>query len=342
MRGSRVPAGVMFPGQGAQRPGLGEDFQDDEVWSVVTRAEQVLGRDLSALLLDPAANLQRTEDAQLAVLLSSLMAWEKVGASIGEPVAFAGHSLGQITALMVAGTLPFDEGIRLAARRASHTQRAADRNEGRMVALLGATPEQAEAVCSAAPDSCWIANDNAPGQVVVAGTPEGVDTAVGAAPGAGVRRTTRLQVGGAFHTPLMEEARVAFAGDLEHALLAETTTPVVSNGDGKAYKDGGGWRKRLADHLVHPVRWRQSVDTLVRMGATELVEVGPGTTLAGLARRIAPGVSVRSTDDPASVKGPGPAGTGPRFGEEAGAPDLPSASLRLARDSVGAPARGSK
>lgn len=292
-----MPVGVMFPGQGAQRPGLGEEWRHDEVWSVVERAERVLGRDLSPLLLDPDAKLDRTEDAQMAVLLSSLMAWEKVGRSIGEPVAFAGHSLGQITALMAAGTLPFDEGIRLAARRAGHTQRAADHTQGQMVALLGATPEQADAVCATAPDACWVANDNAPGQVVVAGTPEGVDCAVSAAPAAGVRRTARLQVGGAFHTPLMEEARVAFAGDLEDAELLATTTPVVSNGDGEAYKDGGGWRRRLADHLVHPVRWRQSVETLVRMGATELVEVGPGTTLAGLARRIAPGINVRSTDD---------------------------------------------
>ena len=292
-----MPVGIMFPGQGAQRAGLGERWRDDEVWALVERAEHLLDRPLAPLLLDPDAKLDRTEDAQLAVLLSSLMAWEKVGKSIGEPVAFAGHSLGQITALMAAGTLPFDEGIRLAARRAGHTQRAADRTKGRMVALLGATPEQADAVCATAPDACWVANDNAPGQVVVAGTPEGVDSAVGAAPGAGVRRTTPLQVGGAFHTPLMEEARAAFAGDLEDAQLHASATPVVSNGDGMPYKDGGGWRRRLADHLVHPVRWRQSVETLVGMGATELVEVGPGTTLAGLARRIVPGVSVRSTDD---------------------------------------------
>ena len=288
---------------------------------MVSRAEQALGRDLSGLLLDPEAKLDRTEDAQLAVLMSSLMAWERFGRSIGEPVAFAGHSLGQITALMAAGTLPFDDGIRLAARRARHTQEAADRTQGRMVALLGATTDQADAVCSVAPDACWIANDNAPGQVVVAGTPEGVDSAVQAAPAVGVRRTTPLAVGGAFHTPLMEQARVAFAGDLVHAELGQTATAVVSNGDGRAYTDGGGWRRRLADHLVRPVRWRQSVETMVRMGATELVEVGPGTTLAGLARRIVPGVTVRSTDDLIDVR-TAPAGMGHRFGEEAevGAP----------------------
>ena len=292
-----MPVGVMFPGQGAQRPGLGERWRDDPAWSVVARAEEALGRDLSTLLLDPDATLHRTEDAQLAVLLSSLMAWEKVGRSLGEPVGFAGHSLGQITALMAAGTLPFDEGLRLAAQRARHTQRAADRRQGRMLALLGASPEQADAVCSAAPEACWVANDNAPGQVVVAGTPEGVERAVEAAPAAGVRRTTPLQVGGAFHTPLMEEARLAFAGDLATAPLASSASPVVSNGDATPYTDGPGWRKRLADHLVRPVRWRQSVERLVRMGATELIEVGPGTTLAGLAKRIVPGITVRSTDE---------------------------------------------
>ena len=297
-----MPVGVMFPGQGAQRAKLGEEWEHDAVWAVVERAEQVLERPLAPLLLAPDARLDRTEDAQLAVLLTSLMAWEKVKGTLGRPVAMAGHSLGQVTALIAAGALPFDEGIRLAAQRARDTQRAADRREGRMVALLGATPEQAEQVCQAAPDACWIANDNAPGQLVVAGTPDGVEAAVARAPEVGVRRTTPLQVGGAFHTPLMEEARAAFAEELVGAPLVPSETPVVSNGDAAPYDDGDGWRHRLAEHLVRPVRWRESVQTLVGLGATELVEVGPGTTLAGLARRIVPEVDARSTDDLAEVR----------------------------------------
>jgi [acyl-carrier-protein] S-malonyltransferase len=293
----RVPIGIMFPGQGAQRPGLGEEWLDSEAWSVVERAEAVLQRPLAPLLLDPDVEFHRTEDAQLAVLLTSLMAWEELRGKLASPVAFAGHSLGQITALLAAGALAFDDGLRLAARRAGHTQRAADRREGRMVALLGASTQQAEQVCQAAPDSCWVANDNAPGQVVVAGTPEGVDAAVDEAKAAGVKRTTRLLVGGAFHTPLMEEARTAFANDLEHAPLTSSAVPVVSNGDARPYDDGEGWRRRLADHLVTPVRWRESVQTMVDMGATELIEVGPGATLAGLARRIAPDVTVCTTDE---------------------------------------------
>ena len=287
---------VMFPGQGAQRAGLGEPWRAHAAWSVVERAEAALDRPVAQLLLHPGAPLDRTEDAQLAVLLASLLVWEAAAPTLGEAVAFAGHSLGQITALIAAGALPFEEGVRLAARRAHHTQQAADRRPGEMAALLGATPEQAEEACSAAPDACWLANDNAPGQVVVAGTAAGLAAALERARALGVRRAAPLPVGGAFHTPLMEEARAAFTADLKDAPLAPSRVPVVSNGDARAYRDADGWRQRLADHLVRPVRWRQSVENLVASGVSELVEVGPGTTLAGLARRIAPGVAVRSVE----------------------------------------------
>jgi [acyl-carrier-protein] S-malonyltransferase len=284
----------MFPGQGAQRPGLGERWREHAPWSVVERAEAILDRSLSALLLDPDAALDRTENAQLTVLLSSLMAWEVVAPVVRTPAAFAGHSLGQITALIAAGVLSFEDGIRLADRRARYTQEAAERHPGAMAALLGATTEQARQACEAAGGPCWMANDNAPGQVVIAGTPAGVEAALERAAAIGVRRTSRLPVGGAFHTPLMEDARIAFTRDLRSVPLAEPAAPVVSNGDGLPCADSEGWRSRLADHLVRPVRWRQSVETMVALGAAELVEVGPGTTLAGLARRIVPATPVRS------------------------------------------------
>lgn len=293
-----VTVAVMFPGQGAQRPGLGAPWRHEPAWSVVERAEDVLGRPLAGLLLDPDAALDRTEDAQLAVLLASLVAWEAVGPTLARPVALAGHSLGQITALVVAGVLSFEDGLRLAARRAAHTQAAADHRPGAMAALLGATEEQAMRACAAAPGACWIANDNAPGQVVVAGTPAGVTAALARAAELGVRRGTRLAVGGAFHTPLMAEAAEALSRDLRAVPLADPAIPVVSNGDGHPYTDGEGWRVRLVDHLVAPVRWRACVEAMVGLGAAELVEVGPGGILAGLARRIAPAVPVRSLDAP--------------------------------------------
>jgi [acyl-carrier-protein] S-malonyltransferase len=294
----------MFPGQGAQRAGLGLAWRDHAAWSVVERAEAALDRSFSDLLLDPEASLDRTEDAQLSVLLTSLMAWEAVAPTLDSVVAFAGHSLGQVTALIAAGSLGFEDGIRLAARRAHHTQEAAERRPGEMLVLLGATLDQAHQLCESGDGECWLANDNAPGQIVVAGTPEGVATAEARAGSAGVRRATRLRVGGAFHTPLMAGAATAFADDLRTAPLSGSTAPVVSNGDARAYDDVDGWRRRLEDHLVRPVRWRESVETLVSLGATELVEVGPGKILAGLARRIVPDVPVQGSEFPLQSESP--------------------------------------
>jgi [acyl-carrier-protein] S-malonyltransferase len=296
-----VPVAVMFPGQGAQRAGLGAPWRDQPAWSVVERAASSRSgrsRAAAALLLDADAGLDRTEDAQLAVLLVSLMAWEVVGPTVPAPVAVAGHSLGQVTALLAAGVLRFDDGIRLAAARARHTQAAADRHPGVMAALLGASTDQAERACDAAPGACWVANDNAPGQVVVAGTPDGVEAASGRAAEIGVRRVTRLAVGGAFHTPLMAEAAAAFSADLAMVPLGDPSVPVVANHDATAHGDGPGWRSRLVDHLVRPVRWRHSVEAMAALGATELVEVGPGEILAGLARRIVPAIPVRSIGSP--------------------------------------------
>ena len=177
-------------------------WRDHPAWHVIDDAEAALGEKVGFLVTDATADdLARTREAQLAVLLTSLVVWEAMQPLPEVPVAFAGHSLGQVTALIAAGVLPLEVGVRFAARRAELTQAAADRHPGRMAALLGATPEQAEAACAAAPDACWIANDNAPGQIVIAGTPDGVDTASARAKEVGVKRATPLKVGGAFHTP---------------------------------------------------------------------------------------------------------------------------------------------
>jgi len=283
---------VMFPGQGSQAPGMGASWKGRPAWSVVERAEDVLGEPLSPLLLD--SPLDHTRDAQLAVVLVSLMAWEEWRADHDRPVAFAGHSLGQVTALLASGVLTFEHGIALVARRAEVTQDAVRRRPGRMIALLGADPTQVDAALVAVSDRCWLANDNAPGQVVLAGTPEGVAAAAEAAKLAGVKKVMPLAVDGAFHTPLMDSARDALAAHLITVPFQAGVAPVVSNGDALPYEDGDGWRYRLADHLVQPVRWRQSVEQLVAMGADDLAEVGPGTTLAGLAKRTLAAVGAPS------------------------------------------------
>jgi [acyl-carrier-protein] S-malonyltransferase len=298
-----VTIAVIFPGQGTQEPGMALPWRAEPAWSVVERAEAALGEPLGTLITDaPAEQLARTREAQLAVLLTSLVAWEAVRPLVDAPVAFAGHSLGQVTALIAAGVLDLEDGVRFAARRAELTQAAADAHPGRMAALLGATVEQAQEACSAASDGCWVANDNAPGQVVVAGTADGVDAATARAKELGVKRAMPLNVGGAFHTPLMDDARAALASDvLPDIALDAPTAPVVSNDDGAAYDDGDGWRDRLARHVAVPVRWRPSQETIAGVGATTCLEVGHGSMLAALAKRTIPDIPVRGVATPSDL-----------------------------------------
>lgn len=306
---------VIFPGQGVQTPAMGAPWRASGAWEVVTRAEDALGEPLAPLLLEaPEEALARTREAQLAVLLASLLAWQAVRDHIPAPAAFAGHSLGQLTALVAAGALTVEDGVRLAAHRGECTQAAADRHPGRMAAVLGITPEQADDACAAsaatsspaasdpaAGRSCWVANDNAPGQVVLSGTPAGLEAAAEEARRRGARRVQPLNVAGAFHTPLMAEARPVFAAHLDATPFASPAAPVVSNGDARPYADADAWRERLAEHLVSPVRWRSSMETLTELGADSFVEVGPGRVLTGLARRTVPDISLHAVGAPDDV-----------------------------------------
>jgi [acyl-carrier-protein] S-malonyltransferase len=285
-------------------------WRDHEAWRIVDAAEAALDEPVGRLVTDAGPDeLARTREAQLAVLLTSLVVWEATRPLPDTPVAFAGHSLGQVTALIASGALPLEAGVRFAARRAELTQAAADAHPGRMAALLGASSEQAAEACTAAPDACWIANDNAPGQVVIAGTPTGVDAASARAKELGVRRVTALNVGGAFHTPLMHDTTLGLRGELQAVDFRAPVAVVVSNHDAEPYADGDGWRARLAEHVSVPVQWRATMDTLVALGADTFLEVGHGSMLAALAKRGAPDVTVRNLavpDDLAPLTSPTP------------------------------------
>lgn len=297
-----VGIAVVFPGQGTQQTGMALPWRDHASWSIVDRAEAALGEPLAHLITDaPAETLARTREAQLAVLLTSLIVWDALDVAGDALVAFAGHSLGQVTALIASGVLSLDDGVRFAARRAELTQAAADAHPGRMAALLGATPEQAEDACAAAPDGCWVANDNAPGQVVIAGTPDGLAAASARAKDIGIKRVTALNVGGAFHTPLMADATVGLVAETTGLALTTPTAPVVSNHDAQPYRDADGWRERLPNHVSVPVRWRSTMDTLVGLGADQFWEIGHGSMLAALAKRGAPAVTVRNVATPDDV-----------------------------------------
>jgi [acyl-carrier-protein] S-malonyltransferase len=281
---------------------MGREWQRERAWSVVERAEEALGTRLAPLLLDDdAAVLNRTRSAQLGVFLASLLAWEATRDRLGQPTAFAGHSLGQVTALVAAGILTLEDGIRLVDARGRSTQEAALARPGRMAALLGASADHVARACAAAEGACWLANDNAPGQLVVGGTPTGVDAATRYALENGVRRMVSLNVEAAFHTPLMQEACDAFARELEAVPLRRSTAPVVSNDDAEVYSDGDGWRRRLVRHLVSPVRWRQSIHALVDLGVKKFVELGPGSSVSGMARRTVPTARVVTIGTPAHL-----------------------------------------
>jgi [acyl-carrier-protein] S-malonyltransferase len=308
-----LPYAVIFPGQGAAVPGAGEAWQDHPSWAVVEQAEAVLERPLARLVLDADKDeLATTEASRLAVLLTSLMAWDAFAAGLGSavesqpvddrrPVAFAGHSLGQITALVAAGAVERAEGLRLAARRAQLSQASADRRPGRMAALLGVEPRDAEKLCEGC--EAWVANDNAPGQVVIAGTPDGLTEASERARAQGVRRVMPLDVGHAFHTPLLADAAEGLRPLLGTLAWTKPTAPVVCNTDGGLHRDAGGWTGRLLRHLVEPVQWQECQRTLADLGIDTVVELGPGRVLTGLARRTIPDVRSLNAATPDQVSG---------------------------------------
>jgi [acyl-carrier-protein] S-malonyltransferase len=283
---------------------MGIPWRGNPAWSVVEEVEGALGEPVGDLLLtaDPDA-LSQTRHAQLAIFLSSLLAWRALAPRLDDaPAAFAGHSLGQVTALVAAGALTVTDGARVLAARANATQAAADRHPGRMAALIGLSASQAATACDPALGRCWVANDNAPKQVVVAGTPEGVRAATAAATLLGAKRAVSLNVNGAFHTPLMSAGRTAFLPTLEATPFSAPTAPVICNTDAGAHGTAAVWRARLADHLVTTVHWRQSIETLDALGVTTCIEVGPGRVLSGLVARSLPAMAVRNISIPEDLE----------------------------------------
>lgn len=280
---------------------MGAPWRDHPAWNVVERAEKAYGAPLAPLVLDATAeDLSRTNEAQLAILITSLLAWEAIKGDLKSPIAFAGHSLGQVTALIAAGALSLEDGLRFATQRAELTQQAAIKHPGKMAALLGASIEQAQEACLAAPDQCWVANDNAPGQVVIAGTVPGLEMVTSAAQDLGVRRVSLLNVDGAFHTPLMNDAAESLLVELASVEFLTPIAPVIANDDALAHVDG--WPVRLAEHVRQPVRWRESVLAMIAAGASAFVELGYGGTCCGLGKRIDPDIPEYSISDPASCE----------------------------------------
>jgi [acyl-carrier-protein] S-malonyltransferase len=269
---------------------MGVPWQDHPAWSEVTRLSEATGRDVAALLVAAdAETLKATRNAQLAAYALSLVVLRaaRAGELSGSPVAaVAGHSLGEYTALVAAGAIDPESGARLVAARGDAMQSAADAAPGTMAAVLGLDPDLVAQACQGV-DGAWPANDNAPGQVVIAGTAAGVEKAGAAAKELGAKRVMPLPVGGAFHSPLMAPAQAGLDEALRQATFGAATVDVVANVDAAIHRDS--WHDLLSRQLVSPVRWRESLETLAGIGVTHFLELGPGTELSGMVKRTVGG-----------------------------------------------------
>jgi [acyl-carrier-protein] S-malonyltransferase len=280
----------LFPGQGSQRPGMGAPWRDHPSWELVTEASSVAERDVAHLLLEADADeLKATHNSQLATMVLSLVVLDAVERLGVEPVAYAGHSLGEYTALVASGAVAFDDGVRLVRERGEAMGRAGAEHTGTMAAVLGLDDDKVEVACARTDGDVWVANYNAPGQVVIAGAPDAVRDAGAEAAKLGAKRTMALPVSGAFHTPFMAPARDHLRKALGATEIRRPDGPVVANVDALPHHDPEEWTGLLGAQLCSPVRWRQSLYRLDEMGVTTYLELGPGNVLSSLTKRTVSG-----------------------------------------------------
>jgi [acyl-carrier-protein] S-malonyltransferase len=288
---------LLFPGQGSQQPGMAAAWRQHPAHTRWEEAGDVLGWDVARLGSDATADELRAPRAcQVALYTHHAVLFEAWRAAEGtHPIAAAGHSLGEYSALLAAGALDFADGLRLVDARARLTEEAAARSPGGMVACLGI---DADTVATAAAETgAHVANDNAPGQIVVAGAAETLERlrdALAGEPG----RVVWLEVGAAYHSPHVESAVEPFRAVLRSARFAAPSIPVVTNVDASPHADAEDWPRLLAAQLTAPVRWRESVLTLAAMGVTDVVELGASSVVSGMVKRTAPQLARRAITAP--------------------------------------------
>ncbi|MGQ0433979.1 MAG: ACP S-malonyltransferase [Microthrixaceae bacterium] len=291
-----------FPGQGSQQPGMGRPWIDHPAWAVVHAASDASGRDVAALLLDADADeLRRTENAQLATYVLSLVVHDAVRALGVRCGVAAGHSLGEYTALTATGALSLTDGVRLVTERGAAMQAAADARPGTMAAVLGADDAIVAEACAKATGDVWVANMNGAGQVVIAGDAAAIAEAGAIAKDLGARKVMPLPVGGAFHTPFMAPAADRLRAALAATTFANASVPIVANVDALPHQHADQWADLLNRQLTAPVQWRQTIERMVADGVDTFLELGPGSVLTGVAKRSAPNGTAASAAEPAAL-----------------------------------------
>lgn len=284
----------VFPGQGAQYVGMGKDLYDSDAQAkaLFERANEVLGFRITDIMFGGTAEeLKQTKVTQPAVFLHSVILAKVLGV---EPTAVAGHSLGEFSALVAAGALSFEDGLRLVSKRAQAMQKACELESGTMAAVLALPDEVVEAVCEGVEGVVVAANYNCPGQLVISGAVDAVNEACGKLKEAGARRALVLPVGGAFHSPLMEPARKELQEAIEATAFHAPMCPVYQNVDALPHTSPEEIKQNLILQLTAPVRWTKIIENMVADGHTAFVELGPGNVLQGLIKKISPSSEVES------------------------------------------------
>ncbi len=278
----------IFPGQGSQFPGMGKDLFDqyEIAKKLFNQANEILGFDLSKIIFEGAKeDLQQTSVTQPAIYVHSVVLSKVMGDSF-KPDAVAGHSLGEFSALTAAGAIDFESGLKLVSKRAEAMQKACDHEPGTMAAVLGMEDDLVEKICADTEGIVVAANYNCPGQLVISGAVPAIEMACESLKKAGARRALILPVGGAFHSPLMEPARIELANAIDATSFKTPRCPVYQNVVAKAVNDPLEIQKNLINQLIAPVKWTQSINEMLKAGATSFIEVGPGKVLQGLVKKI--------------------------------------------------------
>lgn len=278
----------VFPGQGSQFTGMGKDLYENNAKAreMFDKANEILGFNITDVMFEGTVDdLKQTKVTQPAVFLHSVVLAATMGDEFN-PDMVAGHSLGEFSALVAAGAMAFEDGLKLVAARARAMQKACEAKPSTMAAVLALPDEKVEEICDSVEGTVVAANYNCPGQIVISGEIEAVEAACAKALEAGAKRALRLPVGGAFHSPLMEPARQELAAAIEATEFSTPRVPVYQNVDAKPHTDPAEIKANLVAQLTAPVRWTRSVQNMIADGATEFIEVGPGKVLRGLVGKI--------------------------------------------------------
>lgn len=278
----------IFPGQGAQFAGMGKALysHSEETKFLFEQANEILGFRITDVMFEGTdEELKQTKVTQPAIFLHSVILAKALGSAF-TPDMVAGHSLGEFSALVSAGALEYEDGLRLVAARANAMQKATEIQPSAMAAILGLDDFTVEDICQRVSDVVVPANYNCPGQLVISGTIAGIDKACELLLEAGAKRALKLNVGGAFHSPLMEAAKVELQDAIEAVQLNKPVCPIYQNVDAKAYTDPDAIKHNLIEQLTGPVRWTQTILHMMEDGATTFTEVGPGNVLQGLVKKI--------------------------------------------------------